>query len=59
MGDGEVSNSYRERLERDMDSMQASLKQTNEANKPPPKKSSNDFLLGKIIETIVKFAALM
>ena len=35
-GDGDVSNSYRERLERDIDSMQASLKQANEANKPPP-----------------------
>lgn len=36
MGDVEISNAFRERLERDLDGLQASLKQLNEANKPPP-----------------------
>lgn len=36
MGDGQISNGVREKLERDLDQLQASLKQTNEANKPPP-----------------------
>lgn len=36
MGDVTITNSFRERLEREMDGMQASLQQINEANKPPP-----------------------
>lgn len=36
MGDGDASNSFRERLERELDELQFSLKQRNEANKPPP-----------------------
>lgn len=38
MGDGDISNSFRERLEREIDGSQAALKQANEANKPKPKK---------------------
>lgn len=38
MGDGEVSNGFRERLERDVDGLQATLKQTNEKNKPVDQK---------------------
>lgn len=38
MGEGEIFNPFRERLEREIDSLQAALKQTNEANKPKPKK---------------------
>lgn len=61
MGDGEVSNSFRERLERDMDSMQASLKQTNEVNKPPSPQESDggnrdegkNYRLGKIVDGVV------
>lgn len=44
MGDDELSNqayqNLREQLERDIDSLQAGLKQVNEANKPPPYKPS-------------------
>lgn len=36
MGDGDISNGVREKLERELDELQASLKQRNEANKPPP-----------------------
>lgn len=36
MGDDQLSNNIRIKLERDMDLMQSKLKQTNEANKPPP-----------------------
>lgn len=36
MGDGEVSNGFRERLERDIDDLQTTLKQANERNKPLP-----------------------
>lgn len=36
MGDASISNSFRESLERNLDSLQISLKQRNEANKPPP-----------------------
>lgn len=36
MGDDQLSNSIRIKLEREMDLMQSKLKQTNEANKPPP-----------------------
>lgn len=40
MGDDDLSNqayqNLREQLERDIDSLQAGLKQVNEANKPPP-----------------------
>lgn len=36
MGDDQLSNNHRIKLERDMDLMQSKLKQTNEANKPPP-----------------------
>lgn len=35
IGDGEVSNTFRERLERELDDLQFSLKQRNEVNKPP------------------------
>ncbi|XP_031639173.1 uncharacterized protein LOC116351230 [Contarinia nasturtii] len=41
MGNDELANqayqSFREKLERDIDSLQITLKQVNEANKPPPK----------------------
>lgn len=36
MGDDQQSNSFRIILERDLDNMQAELKQVNEVNKPPP-----------------------
>lgn len=36
MGDDQLSNDIRIKLERGMDMMQSKLKQTNEANKPPP-----------------------
>lgn len=36
MGGGETSNGFRERLERDIDGLQAMLKQANERNKPQP-----------------------
>lgn len=36
MGSGEVSNGYRERLERNLDSLQSMLQKTNERNKPQP-----------------------
>lgn len=47
IGDGDVSNGYRERLEREIDGLQATLKQANDRNKPPPQVtqdsgSSND-----------------
>lgn len=35
MGDGEISNSFRERLERDLDNSQVLMKARNESNKPP------------------------
>lgn len=41
MGDGDVANGYRERLERDIDGLQTSLKQANEKNKPPPQITHN------------------
>lgn len=48
MGDDQLSNNIRIKLERDMDMMQAKLKQRNEANKPPPppreEKSGNNWL---------------
>lgn len=34
MGDGHISNSVRERLERDLDNLQSSLKSRNESHKP-------------------------
>lgn len=36
MGDDELSNGFREKLERELDELQPSLKRENEANKPPP-----------------------
>lgn len=42
MGDVQISNVFRERLEREMDGLQASLQQTNEANKPPPPRHDGD-----------------
>lgn len=63
MGDGDLSNSFRERLERDMDSMQASLQQRNEANKPPPpapeSSESDDHIFGKIVDGIVQVATAL
>lgn len=38
MGEGEIFNPFRERLNREIDSLHAALKQTNEVNKPKPKK---------------------
>lgn len=62
MGDGEVANSFRERLERDIDSMQASLKQSNEANKPPPppppqQSSNHDSVWEKLIDAAATLGA--
>lgn len=45
MGDGDISNSFREKLERDIDGLQVTLKQANEKNKPVQHftdQSSND-----------------
>lgn len=36
MGSGEFSNGFRERLERNLDSLQSTLQQTNERNRPQP-----------------------
>lgn len=62
MGDAEASNSFRERLERDMDSMQASLKQKNEANKPPPPPQQHSSggktdRFGKIVDAVVSLGS--
>lgn len=42
MGDDEITNHVREKLERDLDSMQAEMKQVNEANKPEEKPDKDD-----------------
>lgn len=42
MGNVDVTNAFRERLEREIDGLQAPLKQTNEANKPPPPPPKKD-----------------
>lgn len=56
MGDGEISNGIREKLEREIDGLQAALKQANEANKPPPpKKKKNGF--GSFLNAVVGVAA--
>lgn len=47
MGDNEITNSIREKLERELDSMQAGMKQINEGNKPedrPPKDEDARFM---------------
>lgn len=36
MGDGSVTNGFREKLERDLSSLEGGLKHTNNLNKPPP-----------------------
>lgn len=42
MGDDHQSNNVRTQLERDMDNMQVTLSQVNEANKPPPPPPPSD-----------------
>lgn len=42
MGNVEIWNAFRERLERELDGLQAVLKQANEANKPPPIPNQGD-----------------
>lgn len=65
MGDEFVTIAVREKLERDLDQLQAALKQTNEANKPPPppppkRKKDNSLLIaalnvvGNIIGAAIK-----
>lgn len=56
MGDGDVSNNSREKLERDLDIMQASLKQTNEKNKPPPPKKKKKHGFGRVLGAVVNVA---
>lgn len=48
MGDGEVSNTFRERLERNIDDLQAALKQANEKNKPVQQMNPNGLPVGAL-----------
>lgn len=57
MGDGDISNSFREKLERDMDNMQASLKQKNEANKPPAPKKKRRRGWKRVVGAVVSVAS--
>lgn len=57
MGDGDISNGFREKLERDLDNMQAALKQRNEANKPPPPKKKKRKGWRKYVGKVVEVAA--
>lgn len=38
MGDSSITNGFREKLERDLSSLEGSLKHKNNLNKPAPKK---------------------
>lgn len=42
MGNNEITSAMRDRLERDLDNMQAALKQTNEAHKPKEESKKDD-----------------
>ncbi|XP_055309313.1 atlastin-like [Sitodiplosis mosellana] len=57
MGDGDISNVFREKLERDLDNMQAALKQRNEANKPPPPPKKKRKGWKKVVGAVVNAAA--
>lgn len=63
MGDGLISNGFREKLERDLDNLQSGLKRKNESNKPttprpPPQVESGvgRFLefIGRAIDNVAK-----
>lgn len=56
MGNGDISNSLREKLERDMDNMQTALKQRNEANKPPPPKPKKKKGWKRVVGAVVSAA---
>lgn len=60
IGEIKISNSFRERLERDIDGLQTMLKQVNERNRPVERhherEGSSDF--EKIVGVVTAFAAV-
>lgn len=56
MGDDEITNSIREKLERELDGMQAGMKQINEGNKPEDKSIDEDARFLAVLELVSKVA---
>lgn len=56
MGDDEITNGIREKLERELDSMQAEMKQTNEANKPEENDKDEDAKFLAVMDFATKVA---